>query len=254
MLHVDGVVKTYEPPRGLLRLLVRAASDEPVRALRGVSLRVERGEVVGLLGANGAGKSTLIKAITTLLEPDEGCVRYDDVAIDPGDPATRRRFGLVLPDDRSHYWRLTGRQNLEFFGRLAGLGAAEALARADELMERRGLADRDKLVFGYSSGMRAQLGIARALLHGPDLLVLDEPTRSLDPVAAGAVCADLRDLADEGRAVLLASHRLDEVDAVCDRVVVLAQGSVVWSGATGELGADTSELRESVRRLVDGAT
>ncbi len=252
MLEVEGLSKTYAPHRGLLRLVVRSASDQPVEALRDVSLTVAAGEVVGLLGANGAGKSTLIKAVTTLLEPDAGTIRLDGREVRPDDPHVRRRIGLVQPDDRSHYWRLTGRRNLEFFGAMAGLDRAVAARRADEQLERRGLAHRDKLVFGYSSGMRAQLALARALLHDPQLVVLDEPTRSLDPVAADAVCDDLRALADDGRAVLLASHRLDEVLGLCDRVVLLADGIVTWSGPTGELGTDVGRLRASLVRRVGG--
>ncbi|MEO1062175.1 MAG: ABC transporter ATP-binding protein [Actinomycetota bacterium] len=252
MLEVEGLCKTYAPHRGLLRLLVRSASEGAVEALRDVSLTVETGEIVGLLGANGAGKSTLIKAVTTLLEPDAGTIRLDGREVHADDPVMRRQIGLVQPDDRSHYWRMTGRKNLEFFGAMAGLSRPEAARRADEQLERRGLAHRDKLVFGYSSGMRAQLALARALLHDPRLVVLDEPTRSLDPVAAAAVCDDLRGLADEGRAVLLASHRLDEVRGLCDRVVILADGVVTWSGPTAQLGSDVDRLRASVVRRVGG--
>lgn len=251
MLEVAKVAKTFAPPRGVLRWLVRSAADAPVEALRDVSLAVGRGEVVGLLGANGAGKSTLLKAITTLLEPDEGSIRFDNVEVRSSDPRVRRLVGFVQPDDRSHHWRLTGRQNLEFFGVLAGLSRAEAVSRADAELRRRGLAHRDKLVFGYSSGMRAQLGLARALLHDPALVVLDEPTRSLDPAASEAVCADLRRLADEGRAVLLASHRLDEIAGLCDRVVLLSDGAVTWSGPTGELASDAHGLRAAVLSRVE---
>lgn len=252
MLTVDDVYRTYNPPTGLMKLLVRSAASEPIQALRGVTLNVDRGEVVGLLGANGAGKSTLIKSITTLVTPDQGEIRYDGRLLDPDDPWFRRQFGLVLPDDRSYYWRLTGRENLEFAGVLAGLDKETAKERATHLLEERGLADRDKMVFGYSSGMKAQLGIARALIHEPDLLLLDEPTRSLDPIAAAEVCDQLRSLASQGRAVLLANHRLDEVIDTCDRVVVLVTGQIMWSGPTADLGSDATELRQSLRAVVEG--
>ncbi len=252
MLTVDNVVKTYHPPKGLMQLLVRSATNEPTHALSGVTLNVDRGEVVGLLGANGAGKSTLVKSITTLVTPDAGEIRYDGRLLDVDDPWFRRQFGLVLPDDRSYYWRLTGQENLELAGVLAGLDRATSHQRARCLLEERGLADRDKMVFGYSSGMKAQLGIARALLHEPDLLLLDEPTRSLDPIAAAEVCDQLRSLADQGRAVLLANHRLDEVIDTCDRVVVLVTGKIMWSGPTSTLGSDSTELRQSLRSVVEG--
>ncbi len=252
MLVVDDVSMVYRPPRGLARLVVRTSTTRPVTALRSVSLRVDRGEIVALVGPNGAGKSTLIRAVTTLLRPTRGEVRIDGTVVDPHDPAIRTRFGLALPDDRSHYWRLTGRQNLEFHAALLGLPPALARRRIDELMASRGLAGRDKRVFGYSSGMRAQLSIARALLHDPDLVVLDEPTRSLDPVAAAAVCADLQRLAHQGHAVLMATHRLDEVLETSDRLVVLADGEVRWSGSPRELAADPAGLGRAVRDLIGG--
>jgi ABC-2 type transport system ATP-binding protein len=154
----------------------------------------------------------------------------------------------VLADDRSLYWRLTGRENLEFHGSLYGLTAAQASARADELLEQVGLASRDRRVFGYSTGMRASLGIARALVHDPPVIVLDEPTRSLDPVTARRTCDMLRGLADEGRTVLLSSHRLEELERTADDVAVLVEGAIVFSGTVDEL---RSEHTTVARRLED---
>jgi len=250
MLTVSDVSMTYEPPRGFMRLLTRTAAPEPVRALDGVNLEVERGEVVGLIGPNGAGKTTLIKAITTLLVPTSGEISFDGVPVDADKPEIRRRFGLVLPEERSFYWRLTGRQNLRFFADLAGLDPALAEKRIERVMEERGLAHRDKAVFGYSSGMRAQLAIARAVLHEPDLIVLDEPTRSLDPVAGADVCSQLTRMAADGRAILMASHRLDEVVSVCDRVLALADGRIRWQGTAAEIAGDPIGLGATVRELV----
>jgi len=251
MLTVSDVAMTYEPPKGLMRWLSRSAAPEPIKALDGVSLEVDRGEVVGLIGPNGAGKTTLIKAITTLLVPTEGSISLDGVDLDADDPEIRSRFGLVLPEERSFYWRLTGRQNLRFFASLAGLDPSAVDIRIDQIMQERGLAHRDKAVFGYSSGMRAQLAIARAMLHEPDLIVLDEPTRSLDPVAGAEICEDLRRMAAEGRAILMASHRLDEVVSVCDRVLALANGRIRWQGSAAEIAGDPIGLGARIRGLVD---
>ncbi len=250
MLTVSDVSMTYAPPRGIMKLLSRTAATEPVVALDGVTLTVARGEVVGLIGPNGAGKTTLIKAITTLLVPTSGSISLDGVPVDADDPEVRRKFGLVLPEERSFYWRLTGRQNLRFFAALAGLEPDQAEDRIEQVMQERGLADRDKAVFGYSSGMRAQLAIARAILHEPDLVVLDEPTRSLDPVAGAEVCGQLSRMAEEGRAVLMASHRLDEVVSVCDRVLALAGGRIRWQGTAAEIAGDPIGLGATVRDLV----
>jgi ABC-2 type transport system ATP-binding protein len=240
MLRVEGVTKVYSRPTGLQRLLIKSASDVDVHALHGVDLTVQPGEVVGLVGPNGAGKTTLIKIISTLLDATDGTVTVGGYDVKTDALAVRERVGLVLADDRALYWRLTGRQNLEFFGVMQGLSRAVAKQRAGEMLARVGLADRDKLVFGYSSGMRARLSIARAMLTSPPLLVLDEPTRALDPVATSAVGQLLRATAADGVAVLLSSHRLDEIEAVCDRVVAIVGGAVRFDGTVAELAGEAS--------------
>ena len=238
MLELDQVTKTYLPPSGWLRPLVRVAAREPVHALRHATFSVEPGEVVGLVGPNGAGKTTLIKIIGTLLEPTSGRATLSGFDVVAQSMQVRERIGVVLADERGLYWRLSGRRNLELFGVLNGLTRTDARARAETLLDLVDLADRDKLVFGYSSGMRTRLNLARALLTNPEVLVLDEPTRSLDPIAAEWVGDLLRRLADEGHAVLMASHRLDEVVAVCDRAVVLLGGEVRHVGTVRDLDVD----------------
>lgn len=244
MLAVRHVSKVYEPPARWLRPLVRSAVKEPTAALRDVSFDVQAGEVVGLIGPNGAGKTTLLKIISTLLEPTEGHV---EVA---GHDAVRRphevcrRLGLVLEGDQGLYDRLTGLQNLRLYGVLAGMTRAAASVRANELMELMELADRDKLVFGYSAGMRMRLSIARALMPDPPLVILDEPTRSLDPIASRLTGSMIGGLAAQGRAVLVSNHRLEEVVTTCDRVVAIVHGQVRYAGATSELaGAATGAAR-----------
>jgi ABC-2 type transport system ATP-binding protein len=249
MLRVEAVDHAFPPPRGLQRLLIRGASDHAVPVLFNLDLHVDAGEIVGLVGPNGAGKTTLIKIVSTLLTPSGGRVTVDGFDTVSAPLEVRRRLGLVLADDRSIYWRLSGRNNLEFFGAMYGLSRMEALRRSAELMERVGLDHRDKLVFGYSSGMRARLSIARALLHRPPLLLLDEPTRALDPLATNDVGVLLRDLAGEGTAVLLSSHRIDELEQVCDRIVVLTSGVVRFTGTRAELSG-ASGFADSLRTLL----
>lgn len=250
MLTVDDVSKTYLPPPGLLRPLIRTATNQPVEALRAVSFDVEPGQIVGLVGPNGAGKTTLMKVIGTILEPNGGAVTVDghDVVRDPR--AAKRRLGLVLAEDRASYWRLTGRANLEFFGRISGLSPATARERAGELLERVGLVESDKRVFGYSAGMRNRLNLARALLCRPSVLVLDEPTRSLDPIASAETATLLREVAADGCAVLLSSHRLDEVESVCDRMVVLVAGQVRFNGAPVDFDADRTGIASRLVELL----
>lgn len=254
MLEIEQLEKVYLPPKGLQRAFVRVAASEPVCALRSVSFVVEPGEVVGLVGPNGAGKTTLIKIIGTLLEPSAGRATIDGHDVVSAGAEVRRRIGLVLAEDRGLYWRLTGRQNLEFFGVLAGLPRPAARERADEMLARVELTDVDKLVFGYSTGMRSRLNLARALLGEPSLLILDEPTRSLDPFASERTGQLLRGLAAEGRAVLLSSHRLDEVATVCDRVVVMVDGEARYVGSTDYLRTGSDPVRSLAQLLARDET
>jgi len=235
MLVVDDLTKQYPLPSRLLRPVMRVAADGAVDALRGVSLHVDPGEIVGVVGPNGAGKTTLVKIASTLLEPTSGRVLVGgrDVIRDASD--ARGLLGTMLADDRVVYWRLTGRQNLEFFAAMAGLSRPLARQRADEVLTQLGLAGRDRRVFGYSSGMRTLLNLGRAMLPRPPLLLLDEPTRSLDPLASRDIVAALRRIADDGAALLLTSHRLDEVVTLCDRVVVLVGGLVTFAGRPRDL-------------------
>lgn len=250
MLRVEQVTKTYFPPGPALRLLVRTAHSAPVHALRGVDFDVRRGEIVGLVGPNGAGKSTLIRICTTLLTPTSGRVLVDGTDISHAPRAARAKIGLLLADERALYWRLTGFANLRFFGVMAGLSPREATQKAERLMREFGLADRDRRVFGYSSGMRVRLGLARALIASPELLILDEPSRSLDPVASLDLQERLRDLADRGHAVLLSSHRLDEIEAICDRILVVVDGRQRAWGTASALRRDTGSVATVLRDLL----
>jgi ABC-2 type transport system ATP-binding protein len=250
VLVVQDVRRSFHPPRGLMRLLTRSASDRTVVALDGVSVEARAGRVFGLVGPNGAGKSTLIRIVSGLIDADSG-----GISVAGHDPTTDRQaasraLGLVLADDRSVYWRLTGRQNLEFHGALYGMTRADASRRAGELLEQFDLASRDRRVFGYSTGMRARLGIARALMHDPPVLVLDEPTRSLDPVVARRTCSMLRAIAAEGRTVLLSSHRLEELERTADDVAVLVSGQVAFTGTTASLRTEGMTVAMQLEQML----
>ena len=250
MLRIEDVSRSYRPPKGWLRLVTRSASKTTVQVLRGVDLEARDGRIVGLVGPNGAGKTTLIRIVAGLLTPDEGEVRVagSDPTTDPA--GASRKLGLVLADDRSLYWRLTGRQNLEFHAALYGLDRTRAQARATELLELTGLAHRDRHVFGYSTGMRASLAIARALVHDPPVLVLDEPTRSLDPLAARDTCEMLRRLASEGRTILLSSHRLEELERTADDIAVLLDGRIQYAGPVEDLRTEAGTAAQRLEELL----
>jgi len=213
------------------------------RALSRVSLTCEAGEIVGLLGPNGAGKSTLIAIIATLLAPTSGEVRYGEhVKVGAG---LRARIGL-LAHDLHLYPELTAGENLAFFARLYGVEQPDRCV--DAALDRAGLADRrNDLVSGFSRGMRQRLALERALLHGPRLLLLDEPFTGLDDAATRALVARLLDLKRQGRILILATHDLETVEALLDRVALLRDGRLV------EIAERGGSLRERFRTAMEGA-
>jgi ABC-2 type transport system ATP-binding protein len=196
--------------------------------LDGIDLRVGRGETVALLGRNGAGKSTLLRIVATTLLPTSGggTVAGHDLRRDAR--AIRARCGVTLADERAWYWRLSGRQNLEFFGALFGLDREAARQRAGWVLDTVELSAAADRPFGaYSTGMRLRMSVGRALLPRPEVLLLDEPTRSVDLQSRGSFHALLRRLVDEQRvSVVLATHDLDEAAELADRVLVIAHGRV----------------------------
>lgn len=201
-----------------------------IEALRGVNLTVKPGEIVALLGPNGAGKSTLLRIVATLIEPDGGSVRIAgrDPSAEP--LAARGSIGLMLGEERSLYWRLSGRQNLDFFAALQGVPRTQVSDRTSGLLERFGLADvADRRCGQYSTGMRARLGLARALIAAPPVLLLDEPARSLDPVAAADLRGLLCELAGDGQtAVLYATHDLHDAAEIAQRTIGIDDGAIVF--------------------------
>jgi sodium transport system ATP-binding protein len=210
-----------------------------VRAVDGVSFTARDGEITGLLGPNGAGKTTTLRVLYTLMQPDSGRVLVDGIdAIERPDDV-RRRLG-VLPDARGLYKRLTARENVAYFGRLQGLDEAAIATRTATLVDALGMEEFiDRRTEGFSQGQRTKTAIARALVHDPRNVLLDEPTNGLDVMTTRAMRRFLRGLKAEGRCVLFSSHVMQEVAALCDRVVVIAHGHVVAQGAPEELRAQT---------------
>ncbi|MDT8305256.1 MAG: ABC transporter ATP-binding protein [Anaerolineae bacterium] len=209
-----------------------------------MSLQIAAGETFGLLGPNGAGKTTLVKMLCTLILPTSGSAQVAGYSL--GQPAgIRAGVGLVVTDERSFYWRLTGRQNLAFFAAMHGLQGAEAKERMVEVLAAVELEDRADAPFShYSTGMRQRLSMARSLLHRPQLLFLDEPTRSLDPVAQARLHRLLQQLASErGVTIFLITHDLAEAEKLCERVAVMHEGQVKVVGSPAAL------RRQIVRHL-----
>ncbi len=213
-----------------------------VKAVDGVGFVARDGEITGLLGPNGAGKTTTLRMLYTLMKPDAGSVRVDgiDASVDP--TAVRRRLG-VLPDARGLYKRMTARENIDYFARLQGLDPAVARRSAEELIAALDMAEfANRRTEGFSQGQRVKTAIARALVHDPRNVILDEPTNGLDVMATRAMRAFMRRLKDEGRCVLFSSHIMQEVAALCDRIVVIAHGRVVADASPAALLAETGAV------------
>jgi sodium transport system ATP-binding protein len=240
MIEVQALRKSF-PSRG-----------GEIVAVDDVSFVARDGEITGLLGPNGAGKTTTLRMLYTLMQPDAGRVLVD--GLDPAGHAgdVRRRLG-VLPDARGLYKRLSARENIAYFGRLHGLDAAVMAARIERLAAALGMQDFiDRRTEGFSQGQRTKTAIARALVHDPRNVLLDEPTNGLDVMTTRGLRQFLRELRAEGRCVLLSSHIMQEVAALCDRIVVIARGHVVAQGTPDELRARTGEsnLEEAFVRLI----
>ncbi|MBK7013632.1 MAG: ATP-binding cassette domain-containing protein [Xanthomonadales bacterium] len=226
-----------------------------VKAVDGVSFTARDGEIFGLLGPNGAGKTTTLRMLYTLMKPDSGQVLVDgiDAAVDP--IAVRRRLG-VLPDARGLYKRLTSRENIEYFGRLQGMDEATIAARIEGLSRALDMGEIiDRRTDGFSQGQRVKTAIARALVHDPKNCILDEPTNGLDVMATRAMRDFLRHLKAEGRCVLFSSHIMQEVGALCDRIVVIAHGHVVADASPDELReqAGTPNLEDAFVKVIGSA-
>jgi len=228
-ISVRNLSKTYPVPFRRLRAFFRRPVKDPVEALRDVSLEVETGEIFGLIGRNGAGKTTLTKIVATLVQPTTGNVAvrgYDSVT---DDEHVRREIGLATAEERSFYWRLTSEQNLMFFARLHGLSDRVAKQRLVDLFAKLELDELARRRFGeLSTGNKQRLAVARAMLTNPPVLLLDEPTRSLDPMAAARMREMIRLLAqqDPPVTIFLTSHNLGEVETLCGRVAVISRGRI----------------------------
>jgi sodium transport system ATP-binding protein len=223
-----------------------------VVAVDGVSFIARDGEITGLLGPNGAGKTTTLRCLYTLMRPDRGQVLVDgiDAVADP--VAVRRRLG-VLPDARGLYKRLTARENIDYFARLHGIETQTMHERREALADALEMRDiLDRRTEGFSQGQRVKTAIARALVHDPKNVILDEPTNGLDVMSTRAMRGFLKSMKAEGRCVLFSSHIMQEVAALCDRIVVIARGRVVADESPDALRAQTGEanLEEAFVKLI----
>ncbi|MEM0026086.1 MAG: ABC transporter ATP-binding protein [Zestosphaera sp.] len=252
-VEVVKLVKKYltKKRKGLLK-----SEKLVIEALRGISFTVNYGEVVGLLGPNGAGKTTTIKILSTLLLPDSGEARVGGFDVVKEASKVRKLIGVMLSVEKGFYGKLTGRENLIYFGSLYGLSGAELRRRVDEMMELVGLKEleaEDKLYEEYSTGMKARLSLARALLKDPPILLLDEPTLGLDPMSARKVRDLVKLLASrEGKAVIYTTHNMFEAELVCDKIFLIDKGLIVASGSPEDLKNKVSDIKTVILQVKKG--
>jgi sodium transport system ATP-binding protein len=212
-----------------------------VTAVEDVSFRAEDGVVTGLLGPNGAGKTTTLRMLYTLIRPDKGSAKVDGLEVADKPLEVRRSIG-VLPDARGLYPRLTAREHIHYAGELHGLSGATLDKRIGELVDLLDMKEiADRRTEGFSQGERMKVALARALVHGPRNVLLDEPTNGLDVMSTRAVRTLIRRLKEQGHCVVFSSHVMQEVGALCDRIVVVARGRVVAEGTPDELRARTGK-------------
>lgn len=236
-IRTRQLTKVFARPQGWRRIV----NQRPITAVSDINLSIPQGELFGLLGPNGAGKTTLVKMLCTLILPSSGTAEVAGHALaDTG--AIRAAVGLVVSDERSFFWRLSARRNLDFFAAMHGLHGRAARARIDAVLEQVGLQEEAEQRFShFSSGMKQRLAIARSLLHQPRILFLDEPSRSLDPTATRQLHDLLRQLvAGQEITVFLITHDLAEAEALCHRLALMHRGRI---RATGH----PSELRQQLR-------
>ncbi len=259
ILEISHITKDFTPPLSVSKMLLFDFSHGGVtRALDDVSFTLNRGSALAILGPNGAGKTTLLKIIATLLLPDAGTAAVNGYRVGKHDEKIKASLGLVTSSERTFYWRLTGRQNLEFFAAMYGLSARRARSRIEELCSLFEISYADKRFDSYSTGMQQKFALMRALLHDPELLLLDEPAKSLDYAASVGVWRLIKDVLvrQQGKTAVFTTHRMEEALNIADVFMVLHKGRLFALGTLEELrqkaGKPSGSLGEIFLSLTEG--
>ena len=240
-IETHKLTKKFALQKGFTDFFLHPLAKDEITAVEEVNIKIEKGELFGILGPNGAGKTTLIKMLCTLIVPTEGTAYVNgyDLAKDSG--KVRESIGFITADERSFYWRLTGRQNLKFFASLHNFYSDEAEKRVNELLSLIGLENRaDDRFLSYSSGMKQRMAIARGLLNDPAVVFMDEPTKALDPGAAHTLREFIKEhiVKEQGTTVFLSTHHLGEAEQLCDRITIIDEGKIKVIGTIEELKSD----------------
>jgi ABC-type multidrug transport system ATPase subunit len=238
MLEMTGITKDFVPSLSFSRITKPELGRGPaVRALDNVSFSLSKGSVLAILGPNGAGKTTLLKILSTLIVPDAGIVSINSLRLGKNDDAIKALVGLVTSSERGFYPRLTGKQNLEFFAALYGFSGKRAVARISELYKLFKIDYQNKRFDSYSTGMQQNFAIMRALIHEPELLLLDEPTKSLDYTAALTLRTFIKNhlVKEQKKTVIFTTHHMDEAADFADLFMILHKGMVYAFGTLDQL-------------------
>jgi len=237
-IEISNFTKEFIQTKSLPHLFLYPHKKTKITlAVNSVNLQVKRGELFGLLGPNGAGKTTLIKILCCLILPTRGTAKVAGYDILEEEEKVKASIGLVSGDERSFYGRLTGRQNLQFFASLYNLSRSYSKSRIEELTDFLEIKEPDKRFQEYSTGIKQRLAIARSLLNNPEILFMDEPTKSLDPGTAQKLREFIKEklARQEGKTIFFATHNLDEAEYFADRLAIMEKGKITSCGATEEL-------------------
>ena len=238
-IETVNLTKYFTPTPGLGRLLAHPFRKKGiVKAVEEVNIQVKRGEIFGLLGPNGAGKTTLLKLLSTLILPTRGEAYVNGYNVLKDEAGVKESIGLVTGEERCFYWRLTGRQNLEFFAILYNLSSTQIKKRMGEVAELLEIEGMLNISFKeYSTGMKQRLSLARSLLPNPQILFMDEPTKSLDPTAAKNLRTFIREklISQQKKTVFLTTHQMNEAQELCDRIAIIDKGQIKACGTLTEL-------------------
>lgn len=249
IIEVNSISKSFTAPFSVSGLMGSGFRRPHVtHALDDISFTLTKGSVLGILGPNGAGKTTLLKILSTLILPDKGSVRVNGYRLGTNDDKIKASVGLCSSTERSFYWRLTGRQNLEFFAAMYGLGKTRAAARIDELLKLFGITYADKRFDSYSAGMQQKFALARAMIHDPEILLLDEPTKSLDYKSVIEIIAFIKEvlLIRQGKTVIFTTHHLDEAVDFAGVFMILNNGRNHGYGTIDDLRRDAGDMSASL--------
>jgi ABC-2 type transport system ATP-binding protein len=248
VVQVENVRKTFV---SIKKKFLKVIEKKEFIAVEGVSFDIYKGEIFGLLGPNGAGKTTTIKMITGLLRPSSGRVLVNGIDVERNSSKALGQIGTVLAGDRSIYWKLTARENLEYFAALYGFSKKEGRKRTEKILEKLDIIDKaDETVEKFSTGMKQKVALGKALIPNAPVVLLDEPTLGLDPQSALNLREIITSLKDEGKTILLTTHYMEEADFLCDRIAIVDGGKIIALDTPDNLKKTISDVR-SIKILVD---